>query len=223
MDQPDNTPTLVDTFVRVHKVITRALSVTGERGSEFLSQGFPDAGVQQGFTDYVQCLVSVLSAHHMGEDELVFPFFRKRHIVAPFGRLTANHIQIRKLLGQVTDNLAGISEPAPQAALGVVLESFGKVSAIWPSHIDTEETCISGEMISIAISPAEQAQLNADMGKFSQEHAAPSFQVLPFMLFNLDGADRAGLAAWLPRQIVEELIMKEWRPQWAPMQPFLLA
>jgi hypothetical protein len=222
MNQMVDPPTLAEGFIRIHKVITRGLSLTVSRGTEFLNQGFPDRDVRQGYADYVQSLVSVLSAHHLGEDELAFPTLQEKHIAAPYERLGTNHMEIEMALDLVRNSLPGMAGPDPLAGFGVVVESFRRVLAIWKPHIAIEEASFSDEAIAALMNPAEQAQLNASMSKHAQEHTGPPFLVLPFVLFNLTGADREGMASSMPKAVVEELIPKEWQARWAPMRPFLL-
>ena len=222
MNQKDNSSELFDSFIRIHKVITRGLRVGLSRGTGFANHGFPPGSIQQGFSDYLQSLVSVLTAHHLAEDGLIFPYLRSKHLSAPYGRLTANHVSMGKLLrlaGEIIPDMAGSS---PDEGIGMVCEHFRRVSEIWKPHIETEESSFTSQAFADSLTPTEQSQLNADMGKFASEHSSPPELVLPFVLFNLAGADRAGMAKTIPGPVMQDLIMKEWRPRWAAMQPFLL-
>jgi len=49
----------------IHRIISRAIEVTQQKGQEYLAGGFPDAVVRQGYHDYVHCLVTILDAHHL--------------------------------------------------------------------------------------------------------------------------------------------------------------
>jgi len=85
-----------------------------------------------------------------------------------------------------------------------------------------EETSFTSQAFAEALTAEEGSQLNGDIGKFTSEHSSPSELVLPFVLFNLAGADREGMAGSIPAAVMQELVLKEWRPKWEPMQPFLL-
>jgi hypothetical protein len=67
----------------------------------------------------------------------------------------------------------------------------------------------------------EQADISVSMAKHSQAHAGPPFLVLPFVLFNLSGAERTAMSATLPASVME-LVEKEWKEKWSPMRPFFL-
>ena len=222
MEQNVDHQILAEGFVRIHKVITRGIHVVDARGAEFLKQGFPDQSMQQGFANYVQSLVSVLSAHHLGEDELAFPALKERHIAAPYERLSAHHKEIEMAVDRVKNSLPALAGAAPLDGLGVVVDTFRRVLAIWRPHIEIEETYFSDQAVAGSMSPAEQADLNAAMSSHAQEHSGPPFLVLPFVLFNLADSDRSRMAESMPRQVVEELIPNEWYRRWETMRPFLL-
>lgn len=72
------------------------------------------------------------------------------------------------------------------------------------------------------MSPDNQAQLSATSAKFSQVYSRPPFLVIPFLVFNLAGADRAAFTQTIPKVVLEELVLKEWKEKWEPMKSFLL-
>lgn len=209
-------------FIRIHKVITRGLRVGLSRGLGFAEHGFPAGNVRQGYSDYAQCLVTVLTSHHLAEDGLIFPFLRVKHLSAPYGRLTANHVSMGKLVRLTSEILPEMASLPPSDGIGQVCEHLRRVSEIWKTHIEVEETAFTPETFAAALSSEDQDKLNAEMGKFSAEHNTPPELVLPFVLFNLTGVDRAEMAASLPARVVQEQILKAWRPGWEAMQPFLL-
>ncbi len=216
-----NLPSLAQDLVRIHKVITRGLSVGINRGREFLDDGFPSQDLVRGYADYMQSLGSVLAAHHLSEDEIAFPVLKEKLPAAPYDRLAKDHKKIEALLDQLGESVIQISGGNPAAGLGGVLGSLRKILAIWPSHIGIEESSFGSKPIAGAMTPEEQANLSVMMARHSQEHAGPPFLVLPFVLFNLAGADREAMSAALPAP-VRELVEKEWKDQWGPMKPFLL-
>jgi hypothetical protein len=211
-------PNLAGDLVRIHKVISRGLNVGGYKGMEFIDKGFPDQGIQQGYMDYVKSLVSVISAHHMGEDEIAFPVLKKRIPDAPFDRLSRDHMNIEETLSPVRKTL---SENKGNA-LDVVVKGLMSVSSVWSPHIEIEEKSFSEHALTMAMIPDEQAEVSALLTKHAQDHTGPPFHVLPFVLFNLTGADRADMAALFPKVVTEELIPNEWKEKWALMKPFLL-
>jgi hypothetical protein len=222
MVQKKDETKLADDFLRIHRAITRGLNVCASKGSEYLDQGFPDPALQQGYALYLQTLTAVLSAHHLGEDEVAFPAFKLKFPEVPYGRLGADHIEIEKKLIQIKNTLPGLASDGSKASLAHAVESLKGILTMWAPHIHIEETSFNAAAIASAMTFDEQLQLSAEFGKHSQEHVGPPFFALPFVLFNLEKEDRAATAEGMPKELVEVLIPGEWRPKWAPMLPFLL-
>jgi hypothetical protein len=215
-------PDLAQDFIRIHKVITRGFIVAVTRGTEFVQAGFPDQNIQQGFVDYVQSLVSVISAHHLGEDGIVFPALKEVLSSAPYGRLAGDHKKIEAVLHLVKESCSAMVGSNPSAGLGNVVAALTRISALWTPHIEIEQQYFSQAALAGVMYPAEQARVSAAMAKHAQEHASPPFLVLPFVLFNLAGADRAAMAESLPQVVIQQLIPGEWKEHWTSMKPFLL-
>ncbi len=218
----DNLPSLAGDFLRIHKSITRGLTVGVTRGSDFIRDGFPDPGLQQGFGLYLQALTAVVSAHHLGEDEIAFPALRQKLPSVPYERLSADHIAIEKALDLVKSILPELARANPEAALVKAVDGLKRIRAVWTPHIEIEQMAFSPTAIAEAMTFAEQAQVSMDFAKHSQEHVGPPFIALPFVLFNLASTDRAEMAAMMPKMLIEQLIPGEWKEKWAPMKPFLL-
>ena len=77
-------PNTARDLLLIHKIITRGLEVSQQKGQEYLSGGFPNAMTRQGYHDYLLCLVTVLDAHHLTEDEVIFPQLGVRIPSAPY-------------------------------------------------------------------------------------------------------------------------------------------
>ena len=71
------------------------------RGAVFVKDGFPDRSLQQGFALYLQALTAVLSAHHLGEDEVAFPALKQKLPNVPYDSLAADHVRIETALDKV--------------------------------------------------------------------------------------------------------------------------
>ncbi len=222
MPDSSNLPNLADDFLRIHRAITRGLFVAVTRGAVFLKEGFPDRSLQQGFALYIQALSAVLSAHHLGEDEVAFPALKLKLPAVPYGSLAADHVRIETAMNLVKSTLPELGAEAPAAALGKVVGNLQQILSVWTPHILIEETAFSATAIAGAFSQEEQAELSMLFAKHAQEHVGPPFFALPFVLFNLSPEDRARMAAVMPRTVIEELIPGEWQEKWAPMKPFLL-
>ena len=213
---------LAQDLVRIHKAITRGLTIGVTRAAKFIEDGFPDRSVQQGFAEYIQSLGSVLAAHHLSEDEIAFPALKEVIRTAPYDRLAADHKKIEAALGPTMNIIPVVAGANPGAGMDKLYQGLRRVSALWSPHMKTEERFFTTTALAEVMSPVEQAQVSLLMGKHAQEHAGPPFLVLPFVLFNLAGADRTAMAATLPEVVMEQLTSKEWMERWAPMKPFLL-
>lgn len=215
-------PSIAKDLIRIHKVITRGLAVSLEKGAEYLQAGFPDPAIYKGFASYTQSLSIVLDAHHLGEDEVVFPSIREKIPSAPYERLSKNHQEIESLIRSIRKTIPALAETGDGANLRRLVDTLRRVTAIWRPHIQSEERHFSEEALSAVMSHEEQASVSAMMAKHGQEHSIPGSLTLPFVLFNLSGEDRKAMAAKIPLTVLEEMIPNAWKEQWAPMKPFFL-
>jgi hemerythrin-like domain-containing protein len=218
----NNLPNLAGDLLRIHRAITRGLTVGVTRGSDFVREGFPDQSLQQGFALYLQALTAVVSAHHLGEDDVAFPALKQKLPAVPYERLGADHITIETALNLMKSALPELAGANSAAAWVKVVDGLKSILAVWNPHIEVEQNAFSSTAIAGVMTPAEQAQLSIALAKHSQEHVGQPFLGLPFVLFNLAPADRAEMAATMPKMLVQELIPGEWKEKWAPMKPFLL-
>ena len=222
MPEKSSSPSFAQDLLQIHRVISRGFFISVTKGVDFVQAGFPDPGMQKGYTDYTHSLATVLDAHHRVEDEIAFPTLKEKIPAVPYERLTRHHQDICALLDPAWKAVKLVAEKGDQADLAELVSLLRKITNIWRPHIQAEEFYFTEEALAAAVSPEEQESLKTAMAKFSQEHATPSALALPFMLFNLEGEDRAAMAASMPAVVVEELIPKGWKAQWAPMKPFLL-
>ena len=209
-------------LVRIHKVITRGLAISLESGAEFIQAGFPDLRMHHGFADYSLSLTIVLEAHHLAEDNVAFPIFKKKLPQGPYERLSATHKEIEALLVPLRRAVVDVAGDKFEASLTLLVDGLRKIAEVWAPHIRMEESIFSLEALSEVMSQEEQASLSIAMGRYSSEHATPAYYALPFVLFNLSGDDRAAMGATIPATVMDDLIMKAWKDQWEPMKPFLL-
>jgi hypothetical protein len=222
MADKSSSPTLAQDLLRIHRVISRGLFISVTQGANFVQAGFPSPGLRQGYSTYVQSLLTVLDGHHLSEDEVAFPFLRDKVTAAPYDRLSRHHQDICSFLEPAVKAIPLVAEKGDQTDLAELVRLLRKMADIWRPHIQAEEFYFSEEALATAVSPEDQNHLSEGMASYNQEHALPPAQVLPFVLFNLEADDRAVMAASLPAMVVQELIPKAWAEQWAPMKPFLL-
>lgn len=216
--------TLVSDLLRFHHAITRGMNVSFKRARAFARDGFPDAGTRRGFLDYVHCTVVLTVAHHDTEDDIVFPEFRKRLPGAPYDELDDQHEKLLPLLEAVGESVkAGVDGAPERQWLPALADQVERLGMMWRAHIDLEERHFTEESVARVFSPAEQDELGRRASDHGQKRAQPPSLLVPFVLFNLEDAERAALAARLPPPVMQHLVPVEWKDAWAPMKPFLLA
>ena len=210
-------------MLRVHRVITRGLEVSSQRGAAFAQEGFPSAAIREGFLTYIRAMAGVLDAHHLGEDEVAFPYLREKMPDAPYEKLMADHRAIVGVLEKLEKAAAAVAGSAGSAESlrslnGVLATLWG----LWHPHIAIEETHWSPEAIAVLMSEEENIELGQKIGESSQKYLhAPPVEI-PFLLYNLAPEDREMMAKAMPPLVVQQLVPLAWRAQWAPMKPFLL-
>jgi len=222
MDAPKSPPNLAQELLRIHRVITRGLTIVLAKGLEFQQGGFPNPNLRQGYADYTHCLTVTLKAHHLAEDEIGFPSLKEKFPQAPFERLSADHQQMETLLNPLMQASANITSEAGGADLTLLLDHLQRVSAIWTPHIQVEEENFTQEAVAAVMDSQEQGRLSVALIKHNQEHSKPASLILPFLLFNLNADDRALMAATAPSVVVKVLVPIVWKNKWARMKPFLL-
>jgi hypothetical protein len=205
-------------LIRIHKVFTRSLGVSSQH-----SQGAgPEPVLRDGFQRYERALVSLLNSHHLGEEEISFPFWEKKNPGAPYDRLIDHHHQILTFLDKVSLWLEMGGSAWETAPLAELHQDITELEKLWHTHIELEEQYLGAEMSERMLTLEENIQLSNQLAAHGQQHAQPGELVLPFMLYNLPADDRAVMAQGLPPMVREQLIPFAWKAVWAPMQPFLL-
>jgi hypothetical protein len=214
-------PNIAEDLRRIHMIITRGLDVSIEHAASFAREGLPEGQMGAGYGHYETALLSFLSAHHLAEDDIAFPYFEDRLPEVPFGQLEEEHERIEELLGQAKEELDRLEDEPEQAleGLGAVLRQVRK---LWHPHITTEEDHFGVQRLAEMLPPEEHGRLAGLMAQHSMEHSGPDYLVVPFALYNLPPEQRAVLSRAMPPLVIEQLVPVAWKEQWAPMQPFLL-
>ena len=217
---PDNpVPNFGGDLVRIHKVVTRALEVSRQNSQEKA----PAEVDRAGFAIYVRALTILLHSHHLGEDELAFPFWRTKLPDGPFDLLSEQHRQMTGMLEQIEDWLGAETAAWQPDKIAGVNQTFTKLQTIWLSHIAVEEANMGPENARRYMTPEENAQLGSQMAEHGQAHSQPGELVIPFVIYNLAREDRAEFVKLMPPVMVQQLVPFAWKATWAPMTPFLLA
>jgi hypothetical protein len=215
-------PNIGDSLVRIHRAITRALDTVADRGAYFSQNGFPDAASRRGFMDYARCLCITLRAHHLAEDEVAFPYFRGKVPEAPYERLAQDHQTLERLIAEADAVIGGLGKDVGVSGLAALHGIVKSARDVWGPHIRIEEDMFSPVRLSSLMSPDEHRGLGRRIMEHNQRHSEPGYLVVPFILRNLGGGDRAKMSAEMPSIVTKLLVPVVWRGKWAPMRPFLL-
>src|SRR5262249_15476376 len=217
-------PNMGTTLLMVHHVITRGLTVSHKSSLEFAESGFPSPAVHEGYINFVRCTMVTLRAHHLTEDESVFPYFMGKLPDAPYAALNADHQKLEPLIPQIEAVLTKIeSDQDPRATLRQIAPLLSGVQEVWHPHIQKEEQTFTPELLADLIEPQEHLRMIQQFAAHSQEIAKPDYLALPFFLYNLEPAERAQFSKALPPVVTEQLVPITWKDKWASMKPFLLA
>lgn len=200
---------------RIHRVITRGLAVAQENCQAFATGGYPDDSTAEGFWKYCLGLEAVINAHHTSEDDLFFPFLRDRMPGYDFDALTAEHEKMHGILGE----MRVARESGSLADLDAALT---KMSVLWQPHYQTEEAAFTPQVAAEVMTVPESIEMAQKAGAHAAEHAQPAPLAVPFVFYNLEGADREQMMATMPTEVTQQLVPVVWKDEWAPMKPFLL-
>lgn len=213
----DTIPNAGSDLVRIHKVITRALRVAIHN-----SRGTIEDETGQGFASYVRVMTILLHAHHSGEDELAFPFWKSRLPDGPFDELVRQHGEMVGFLERIEKWLKAGAEAWQTGAVEGLHEALSDLYSLWSTHIALEEATVGPEYSQKYLTPAENGQLAKQLSEHGQAHSQPSELVMPFVVYNLEAEDRREFVELLPPVMTQQLIPVAWKPIWEPMRPFLL-
>jgi hemerythrin-like domain-containing protein len=207
----------------IHAVITRAINVSIEKGQEYLDKGYKDEKVKRGFVDYTHCLGSFLNGHHVGEDDILFPFLKDRMPDARFDQLSLEHRRLSRLLVDLHAANLGLSTGSdPNEDTDKILKAAGKILEIWGPHIEVEEAYMSTERMNQVTSFEEQDLINRQTTEHAQKNSEPANLLIPFVLYDLQPDLRARFARHLPAEVKDQMVPIVWRETWESMWPFLL-
>ena len=212
-------PNIGTSNLQVHDAITRALELTQMKCLEFSKPSAEsDPSAQSGFILFVSTMGMVINAHHLGEDDVIFPHLMPSLIHAPFGELSAEH----KIIDVILIKLRQTVEAPAQNLYSSLLDTVTQLIEHWTPHIAKEKQYIYlPEITAGFMSPEEQVKIMVDSSTHAMAQGNPAL-MMPFLLGNLIPEERAAFAFFLPPELTQTLIPIVWKPQWAPMQPFFL-
>ena len=210
-------------MIRFHRIITRSLEVNIQNVNKFLEIGAIEESNREGFLKYLQSFSTVLEAHHLLENEKIFPYFMDKLPDAPYDRLMAQHKWVEESLSHINGEINSLKSDVDELeSLNLLKTGLREIDKIWHPHIRIEEEQIYGKVGSLNISLEETNRLRKEYSQFIQEHANPAYLVVPFVLYNLSPEDRAIVTQGFPEMVTKKLVPIDWKDEWASMQPFLL-
>ena len=217
-----NESNVATSFQNIHNIITRGLKVSIESLQAALQQGFQDNRRREGLFNYIRALSSTVNAHHLTEDDIVFPYYRDKLPEVSFDRLTYFHRVMMRVLDEIN---AAVEKYAKNGNPGNELESLGapliQLNDLWHPHIQFETNAFISKADGL-IAVEEQLKLVGQMAEHDLKIAVPHPLTVPFMLYNLPEEDRAVFSQWIPGEVVQKFVPLTWKEQWESMTPYLL-
>lgn len=206
-------------MMQVHDAITWSLQVTKSKCQEFSQPAAElDQKMRESFILYVSTMGMVINAHHLSEDHVVFPRLQITLTQVPFKGLSADHKVIDLILAKLRQIVAA---PAVDF-FSDLLDTVTQLIDLWMPHIAKEKQYIySPEITAAFMSPEEQGKMLQDTSRYALEQGNPAL-IVPFIMYNLEPAQRAAFTSFLPPEMTEKLVPAIWKPQWEPMMPFFL-
>ena len=174
----------------------------------------------EGFKDYISSLATVFNAHHHGEDEILFPTFEKKIKNADFSILKKQHKELHPLMVQITTKI-DVDNPSLYQ-YKEIRNLLKNTKDLWIDHRDEEEQIVELEMEPV-MSLVEQIELNNNLSKHGQSMSEPANLILPFLIYNLEGAERDEFTNDMPWFLKKFIVPIVWKSKWEKMRPFLLA
>jgi hemerythrin-like domain-containing protein len=208
---------IIQGLLMIHKIITRGLSTSIRKCDEYLGQQSIPPREVEGFSMYVATLKWVTHAHHLGEEEIAFPYF-KDYIEAPYDSLKDDHHTMAQILDKLDQCLLEISS----GKFDKLREVLGEFEKLWIPHIRIEEDYFTAEKLRLVVEMKDQINLAEKFASHGSKNSGPGALGLPFMFYNLEGKDRETFTAPFPWIVKKVLVPIIWKGQWKPMKPFLL-
>ena len=203
----------------IHRVLSRPLDIGISHIDSCLSSKKVDMENHEGFKDYIRSLATVFNAHHHGEDEILFPTFEKKIKNADFSILKKQHKELHPLMVQITTKIE-VDNPSLYQ-YKEIRNLLKETKDLWIKHRDEEEQIVELEMEPV-MSLADQIELNKELSKHGQSMSEPANLVLPFLIYNLEGAERDEFTNDMPWILKKLILPIVWKSKWEKMRPFLL-
>jgi hypothetical protein len=214
---------LASDLILIHRVVTRSLEVAVTNlGGAFDSREHESAGFR-GFIMYLQCIITQMHEHHGNEDHVAFPRLRKLLPEEPYDLLMSQHRDMMVVVGDLEKRVPSSSRnPGDEQEREALLASLKRLREMWLAHRDVEEEHFGPDSISQDISMENRIRIGKASSNYAKFHSSPVSLMMPFLLYNLEQADREAMGRMMPGLFTKFLVPIVWRRRWEPMRPFLL-
>lgn len=213
---------VVGDLIRIHTVMTRGLEVSINHGRAF-SEERSEANQFKGFMIYLRCLTSMLHAHHLTEDQVAFPYFKKFLPDGPYEILSGQHKEMAGHLDIVNIWMNENKQlPPSRASWTSLVTRLEAIQTLWLPHIQTEESQFSEARIAPVINMDDRIQIGKLLSHHTRSHQHGGIEMIAFVLYNMKPEDREMLARDVPWFLRKMLLNGLLKNQWKPIRPYLL-
>ena len=137
-------------IIRFHRTITRSLEIAIQNVNKFLEVGAIEESEREGFLKYIQTFSTVMNAHHVLENEKIFPYFKDKLPDAPYDRLMTQHEWVKTALSQINSGINNLKSNVDELeSLNQLKTGLRQIDKIWHPHIRIEEEQIYGKVGSL--------------------------------------------------------------------------
>jgi hypothetical protein len=215
---------LATDFLQIHTLITTALDNAVRHVREYEKTGFQSTKERDGFTMFARCLVTLLHAHHYGEDTIFVPYVKKHLPDLATSFVDEQHKEVDTELDRLIVRLDVMArETTLNRSLGKIVPvraTLDKLNTLWLAHKDEEEHFII-EQAAPRIPRADQEMLMAELLKHGMGASKPMSVMGAFLLYNFEPEMRNEFFSDAPWHLKDLLVPYIWKPKWGKMKPYL--
>lgn len=215
-------PILKNYFSLIHKIISRGITVSLNGARDFIEGILSDDETWQGYMNYVRITSLMLDTHHRTEDEIAFPYFQERLPETHFKWLFEDHSLITGFLEELAPMMDSLENEEPtQAKLEQLNAVLLKIEDRWDQHMELEGEEFVDQIDSWAPYEARKSLIDRFF-EYNDKIIEPHDLSIPYMLHNLDTADRENWSAGFSNELLQLVETDDWKARWESMLPFLI-
>ncbi len=204
-------------FAVVHEVLRRNFRRIAEvaRGEHAVARG--------DFAGFVQLNLRMLTLHHEGEDEIIFPALRaasrlRSTDVAFLEAQTAEHVEVQRCIRTLEREATALRTSGGPGALDRIGHSVTTLSEIlWP-HLASEDAALTPRHVADMIDETALGRMIVDVVKHEKARGGPLGLML--VATSLTEGERRDLFSEIPWPVRKVLVRHVWRRSYRPYLPF---